>query len=298
MEGRPAFRVNGPHKTASAKAMGKKGNRYRSGKGNRQGTFRNWLKTTFGFFSLVFGIVLLSGALAHSYYALLEASWLRVEEIRVTGLKHLEREQVLNTLGVPRYANTLTLKMAQLAPRVQALPWVKSAVVRLDLPGRLVVEITEREVMAVVSAENYYLMDRDGKLFARTTREQSPDHLMVSGFSGKGLQEGSMLPSEPFEALKKLLKALEKAKGWLPLSQIAECRWQGDEGFILVAAQKNVPIRLGTDDLDQKLERLHRIFQMLGDRQWLDMVTGIDLDYTHRAFVQGHFPHPKPPKAS
>jgi cell division septal protein FtsQ len=214
------------------------------------------------------------------------------------GLKHVEKEQVLNTLGVPRYANALTLKMAQLAPRLQSLPWVKSAVVRLDLPGRLVVEITEREVMAVVSAENDYLMDREGKLFSRTTREQSSDHLVVSGFSGKGLREGSMLPAEPFEALKKLLKSLEKAKGWLPLSQIAECRWQGDEGFILVAAHGNVPIRLGTDDLDQKLDRLHRIFQMLGDRQWLDMVTGIDLDYAHRAFVQGHFPHSKPPKAS
>ena len=279
--------------------MVKKPNRYRSNKSKRQGTLRRWFKTIFGSFALVLGVVLLSGALAHSYYALLEAPWLRIEEVQVTGLKHVERKEVLDTLGIPRHANALNLKMAQLAPRLQALPWVRSAVVRLDLPGRLVVEIVEREPMAVVAAENLYLLDREGKLFARTTIEQSPEHLVVSGFSGMGLKEGSMFPAEPFEGLKRLMSSLEKSRGWLaPDRKFLECRWQGDDGFVLIAAQKSVPIRLGSKEFDQKLDRLHRIFQMLGDRQWLEMVTGIDLDFANRAYVEGNFPHPKPPKAS
>jgi len=278
--------------------MARKKNRYRSKRSRRSGTLRTWLKTALALLTLVVSVVLLSGALAYSYHQLLEAPWLRVEEIRITGSKHMDNREILNTLGVPRNANVLTLKMAKLAERLQSLPWVRSAVVRLDLPARIVVEITEREPTAVIAAEDTFLMDKEGKLFMQTTPEQSPDLVVMTGFSGLGLRKGSVLPAGPFNEVKRLTETIDKARNWLPLKQIAGCNWQTDEGFVLYTAHNNTPVRLGTEDLDAKLDRLRRVFGMLEERHLLDMVTRIDLDYSNRAFVEGNFPRPKAPHAS
>lgn len=269
--------------------MAKKQNRYRTEKSNRRGILRNGIKATFWLVVVTSAMVLLSAALAHAYYALLEAPWLRVGEVEISGLKHLERKQILSAMKAPRNVSVLTLKIPELAGRVEALPWVKSAVVRLDLPGRLVVEVIEREPMAIIAADELLLMDNEGKLFLRTSSEDSPGLLMLTGFAGMGLREGGSLPPQPLRELRKLLPALQKAREWLPFQLITECRWLGDEGFVLMVTQRAVPIQLGSEDPDQTLGRLKLIFAMLTEHQWFDAVTRIDLDYPNRAYVEGRF---------
>jgi len=273
--------------------MRRKKNRYRSDRTRGLKIVAKWIKSAFGLVVVLALVVLLSAALAYSYHALLDASWLQVNEVEITGLKHLERKEILNFLGVPRSTNILTIKVSQLAKNLESLPWLQSAVVRLDPPGRMVVEVTEREPLAIVYTDTFFLLDKEGKLFLETTLEQSPGLPLLTGFGGLGLHEGDSLPFEPLEAVRSLFEALEKVKGWLPLHLISECRWRGDEGFVLFTAQRAVPVQLGLDDYDQKLNRLQRVFAMLMERQWLDLVTRIDLDYPNRAYVEGSFPTPK-----
>lgn len=269
--------------------MAKKQNRYRAARPNRKGMLRKGIKTVFSFITAVCAVVLLSSGLAHGYWALLHAPWLRLGEVDISGLKHLERQDVLNAMQVPRNASVLTLNMNELAARVEALPWVKSAVVRLDLPRRLVVEVAEREPIAVIAAEDFLLLDEDGKLFLRISPDENPGLILVTGFTGSNLQEGETLPPQPLRELRRLLPALKRAQGWLPAQLITECRWRSDEGFVLFVTQKAIPIELGLDDPDQALGRLQRIFAMLKEHQWFDSVTRIDLDYPNRAYVEGQF---------
>ncbi len=273
--------------------MGNKRNRYRV---DRTAQIRAWVSRVKLMLALCLGVpplLLLSGALAHSYHALLDARWLRVEEIQIVGLKHLDRKDVLNALGVPRNACMLNLKLAELARKTQKLPWVRSTVVRLDLPGRLVVELTEREPVAIAYADDFYLLDAEGKLFVKASIEQYPKLLLVTGFSGMGLKEGMYLPAEPLEPFRRLIESLTKSQNWMPLNQISECRWHKDEGYILYTTQKAIPIQLGWDYYEQKLDRLQRVLAVLAERNVLDVVTRIDLDYPGRAYVSGNFPVPK-----
>jgi len=274
-------------------AMGNKHNRYRV---DRTAQIRVWvsrIKVVFALGVCVLLMVLLSAALAQSYYALLDAPWLRVDEIQIVGLKHLDRKEVLNALGVPRQACILNLKLAELAKKTESLPWARSTVVRVDLPARLVVELIEREPVAIVYADDFYLLDAEGKLFLKATLEQYPKLLLVTGFSGMNLKQGSYLPPEPLEPFKRLVESLTKSQNWMPLNQISECRWHKDEGYILYTTQKAIPIELGWEYYEQKLDRLQRILAVLAERQVLDVVTRIDLDYPSRAYVSGNFPIPK-----
>jgi len=267
----------------------KKRNRYRSDRRRLKEALRLWIKAAACLGATAVLLVLLSAGLSHSYYALLDAPWLRADEIDISGLKHLDRDEVIEALGVPKNTGLLNLRVSQLALRIEALPQVESVVVRLDLPRRIVVEIVEREPVAILKAEEHFLLDRNGRLFASATPGKYPGLHLLTGFSGLGLTQGDVLPAETLESLAELLPALEKAKGWLSSLHLSECRWHSG-GVVLYGTSGSLPIQLGTKNFDEKLERLQGVFKMLKDRRWLDGVTRIDMDYSNRAYIEGHFP--------
>jgi cell division protein FtsQ len=273
--------------------MKKKRNRYRPDRTRRRKILKYWLKATVGFILSLGAIVFLSAALAHSYYALLDAPWFRVEEVAIIGLKHLKEDEILNTLMIPPDASLLNLKSGQLAKRLEALPWLESSSVQLTLPNRIVVEITEREPLAVIHTEDFYLIDTDGKVVSRASPEQKQDFLLVEGFSGQKFKEGDAVPPEALKGLKALLSALEQSKHWLPRNSILECRWNTETGYALYLARNSIAIQLGWDDFKQKLDHLQRILGILDQRQLWNMVVGIDLDYENRAYIEGLFPFSK-----
>jgi cell division protein FtsQ len=269
--------------------MTKKQNRYRTEKASQRKVIKSWGKVILGGILVLTSVVLLSSAFAHSYHALLEASWLRINDVHITGLKHLPREEILNTMKVPRGSSVFSLKKPEMVAKLETLPWTKSAVVSFDMPGRLIVEVTEREPLALIFTGEFLLLDTEGKLFLQTNAEQSPNLLLISGYSSLGLKQGDKMPPRHMRMLRELFSALNKAKNWLPLHLISECQWDAETGFTLLTAQRAIPIQLGSEDMDQRLARLQQVFTLLGERHWMDSVVRIDLDYSNRAFVEGQF---------
>jgi len=243
-------------------------------------------------FSLA-GVLLLSAGLVRGYHAALDAPLLRVEEIQITGTRHLERRDILNVLGVEKGACILNVKTSQLRRRLCAMPWVRHAGVELDFPGSILVRIEERNPVAIVHTEDLFLMDEEGRLFVRDRLENHPGLLYVTGFSALGLKEGDFLPREPLKQLKGLLGSLAQIRGSLPPQLISECHWRGEEGFTIYTAPSAVPVQLGSQEFDLKLERLQMVLRVLAEREWLNLVTRIDLNYPDRAYVEGRFPTQK-----
>jgi cell division protein FtsQ len=273
--------------------MRKKRNRYRPDRTRRRKLLKYWLKAAVGLVLSLGAIVCLSAALAHSYYALVNAPWFRVEEVAIIGLKHLNEDEILNALMIPPEASLLNLKSSQLAKQLESLPWLESSLVKFSLPNRIVVEVAEREPLAVIHAEDFYLIDAGGKLVSRASAEQKQGFLLVEGFSGRSLKEGDTAPPEALKGLKALLSALEQAKDWLPPTAILKSRWNAETGFALYSARNNICIQLGWDGFNQKLHHLDRVFRILEERQLWNSVVSIDLDYEDRAYVEGLFPFSK-----
>src|SRR5439155_19609046 len=67
----------------------------------------------------------------------------RPQHVQVSGLRHLTAAQIRSALSLPPDRNIFFLSQADLAQRVQALPWVRSAAVSLALPDRVSVAVTE-----------------------------------------------------------------------------------------------------------------------------------------------------------
>jgi cell division septal protein FtsQ len=85
----------------------------------------------------------------------------RPHHVAVSGTKHLTAAEVTDALHLPADRNLFLLNQAQLANRLHALPWVRSAAVSLALPDRVSVRVTEWTPSAVlqVGETTYYLND-------------------------------------------------------------------------------------------------------------------------------------------
>ena len=85
----------------------------------------------------------------------------RPRHVVVVGVKHLSAAQVTDTLNLPSDRNVFLLNQADLANRLQVLPWVRSARVSLALPDRVAVSVIEWTPSAVlqVGEGTYYLND-------------------------------------------------------------------------------------------------------------------------------------------
>lgn len=234
----------------------------------------------------------MGAGLTRLYHALLEAPWLRVEEIEISGLEKLDRFEVLNTMGVRRGESVLNLRMKPIVERIKTLPSIKTASVRLDSPGRIVAEIKEREPIALLRCgESTWLIDDEGILFAKAPDENLPLPI-VSGLCGLDPQEGGAVPARGMREIRELMAALDRSRSWLSPTSVRECQWNAG-GFTLVLGERGVPVDIGQDDFDKKLAKLRKVISTLNERQWNELVTRIDLDYPGKAYLDGQFPIPK-----
>ncbi|HBD07482.1 MAG TPA: hypothetical protein DCZ69_04415 [Syntrophobacteraceae bacterium] len=273
--------------------MRSKRNRYRPNRARQKALVLTWMRGVLGISAGAIAVLLFSAALAHSYRAILDLPWLSVEEIETVGLKRLQRDELLQQVGLAQPISILRVRTALVARRLQAHPWVHTALVRIEPPRRVVLEVEEREPMALVHNQGFFLMDNHGQLFLQVKPENYQQLPLFTGFADAHLKLGATLPEDTLMTLRNLLGALEQFKGWLPLADLSEIRWQDGDGVTLYTTRGAIPIHLGSDSFVEKLKRLQTVQKVISERQWWDMVKTIDLDYPRQAYIKGIPTQPK-----
>jgi cell division septal protein FtsQ len=106
----------------------------------------------------VLQIAVLGGEIFALLFLLAQPAF-RPWHIDVIGTRHLTAAQVKGAMNLPGDRSIFLLREAQLAERLRALPWVRSARVSLALPDRVSVRVTEWKPSAVlqVGDTSYYL---------------------------------------------------------------------------------------------------------------------------------------------
>jgi len=75
----------------------------------------------------------------------------RMRELRVTGERHLSETDVAKLSGLTSRTNVLWVSGASVARRLEANPWIESAVVTRHLPGEIDIVIRERTAVARIA---------------------------------------------------------------------------------------------------------------------------------------------------
>jgi cell division protein FtsQ len=136
-------------------------------------------------------------------YLVFFSSTLSVQGVEVSGTQTLSERQVREVAAVPTGGPLATVDLDKIAYRVRSLAVVKSAEVTRKWPHDVLIEIVERQPVAVVEiAGQLHSLDEDGVVFG--SYDRAPDGLprvrAESGVNAEALAEGAgvvaALPTE------------------------------------------------------------------------------------------------------
>lgn len=197
---------------------------------------------------------------------------LTAEKVRISGLKAHTGEAVLKAIGVEPGGSLIGFDARRARSLLENLDWVRSARVRVIQPGRLEIDIVEREPFIVWQrGGEYYVVDRDGSAISSLDPAAQHDLLLVSGEGARQAAEELINHLEGRVWLKSRIKAA---------ARVGRRRWT----LYLVGGLKVALPQTGVGAALERLERLHQRVAILDKA-----VAEIDLRLAGRVVVR-----PKP----
>ncbi|MBQ8750793.1 MAG: FtsQ-type POTRA domain-containing protein [Alphaproteobacteria bacterium] len=118
-----------------------------------------------------------------SMYKMTAKHGLYVEDIIVEGNYRTSYDDLVEALNLSENESILGINIAQLKSRIEQLTWVKSCVVKRSFfPNNIIVEIKEREVIAIWHYEGrYYPVDNEGHVIEVEEYEPDASMLILAG---------------------------------------------------------------------------------------------------------------------
>lgn len=111
---------------------------------------------------VAFGV--LAGILAAGW-ALLRSPLLAVDHFVVTGSEHVDADQVVEVTGIGPGVAMMDVSPGDAETAIETLPWIAEAQVTREWPGRITVELVDREAIAqVASGDAFALVDAEGRV--------------------------------------------------------------------------------------------------------------------------------------
>ena len=159
---------------------------------------RRWLTWRY-----VVAVVAVLAVLGGGLYLVFFSETLSVQGVEVVGTQTISEERVLEVADVPTGGPLATVDLDRIAYRVSALAVVKSAEVTRQWPHDVLIEIVERQPVAVVEiAGQLHSLDEDGVVFGSYQRAPQglPRVRADVGVDAQALAEGAAvvaaLPAE------------------------------------------------------------------------------------------------------
>jgi cell division protein FtsQ len=106
---------------------------------------------------------------------------LRIEEIRVTGLRTLDPKQVIRASGLHGGERIMWIRLSATARRIERIPAVQSATAQRSLPETVVLKVRERTPIAALGGRGALATDAFGRIFRSRVAGSLP---VLEGYHG------------------------------------------------------------------------------------------------------------------
>ena len=98
---------------------------------------------------------------ARGFQILRNSSVFVLHDVQVTGTKKTDPEDIKKLIYASQN-NALKVDLKHIKLRLESHPWIQNAILWRELPGTIRVHVLERKPVAIISAENLYLVDSAG----------------------------------------------------------------------------------------------------------------------------------------
>ena len=142
---------------------------------------------------IIVGVVItLVVALAVGFFALYSSNMFAITKVTVSGVSHLTAEEMTELAAVPQDSTLIRVDAGGIEQRLESNPWVQSASVERVFPDTLNLNITEREIAALV----YVQVDTQQ---TTETWALSADGMWLMEIPDPASEEGQAIASQVYE---------------------------------------------------------------------------------------------------
>ncbi|PKN68645.1 MAG: hypothetical protein CVU52_09970 [Deltaproteobacteria bacterium HGW-Deltaproteobacteria-10] len=230
---------------------------------------------------LLLAVAVLTTFFIYAYNLLISRSYFEIKEISVRGLKELTEKDVLALADIKPAQNLLAINTDAVIHRVTANQWVKNVYIGRELPDKLVLEVQERNPLALVKqASDFYLMDGEGFVFKKLGKGDEVDLPIFTGITQKDRTKSPL-----FLSTLKLLKTISGSGKYTYLGTISEIHIDEVFGLSLIS-DAGLYLKLGKGDFERKLGQLTLIMADMEKRGMKNGYLCIDLSDESKVTVQ------------
>jgi cell division protein FtsQ len=230
---------------------------------------------------LLLAITMLSSLFIYTYNVIISRPYFEIKEISVRGLKELTEKEVLASAEIKPAQNLLAINTDAVIRRVAANQWVKNVYVGRELPNKLVLEVQERNPLALVKqGSDFYLLDGEGDVFKKLGKGDEVDLPILTGFN---VQDKTRSPL--FLSTLNLLKTVSGSSKYAFLGTISEIHIDDIFGLSLISGT-GLYLKMGMGGFESKLKKLTLILADLEQRGMKNGYLCIDLSDESKVTVQ------------
>jgi cell division protein FtsQ len=179
---------------------------------------RRAIRRRFPLLKLIVGLLSTAGCIAAGYFLYVglnrftESSFFTITRVAVLGNQVIDQQKVVDSSAVREGQNIFSLNLADIRDKVKLDPYVSDASVRRELPGTVVIEVTERNPIGVLSVGGTgYLVSDDGVVLEKMGLEDDFDFPLLMATPDNTFSIGDRLPDpDILYALTILLSMREK----------------------------------------------------------------------------------------
>ncbi len=259
----------------------------------RRNQFRNRVRLTTKMLVGTSILMAVSGAFIFIYDYFNQTTHFQARRITVSGLKRLDRQQLLTIAGIKEPVNILSVNLSVARKRLLAEPWIADATVRRKIPSELVIHIREEKPLAILEIVDgqCFIINGAGKVFKRTDNPESLYLPRVKGLEVSDLPAQGLPVTRSFQAVMTLFRLASKRDSLLPLSKIKNILLDREIGATVFLDKDNQAVKLGFGHYGKKIEVFGELMERLCKVRRLADVKVIDLFDIHRIVITPVLPH-------
>ena len=222
------------------------------------------------------GMVRRAGQVGLAGLALLAALWLgdrtiayaysadafAIRDIVIEGNEQLGEMDVRRAARLRIGSNIFELSAEDARNHLLQHPWVEGATVVRKLPGRVRIEIVERNPVALVALDQLYLVSDEGAVFKRLGVDDPVDLPVITGIASERFYDDLDYRTEVLLGSMALLQDYEGA-GLAEREPVSEIHFDGANGIELFVGDDGMNVRLGNGQHRQKLRRFRQVLDRL-----------------------------------
>jgi cell division protein FtsQ len=183
---------------------------------------------------------------------------LELDKIEVQGCLRTDPQQIIKAASVSPETPMLNLRLREISQRIEALPWVRSCVVRRVLPDKLSLQVIERNPVALIRLDKLYYVDEDGTPFKEPAAGEALDYPIVTGWENEAWKRG-----ERKDLIEEALWFIREVHNHPYLSKegVSEIQFNEIGDLTIFMVQGGTMIHMHGGDMELKVRRLEEVWK-------------------------------------